>query len=641
MDLLARVLGNGLQASYGPDHDFWYGPVGGNVITPAGVRIDSDGAKKVSAWFRGRDLLATSLAMLPLPSYKRNGDGGRDPVSITVGDVVGRKPNVWQNSYDWRRQRMYHLIDFGNSYDRIVPGARGFLDQLHPIHPSLVRPEQVTSGRVLYHVREPKTGQTITYTQDDIFHMRVYSDDGVCGKGVLDHARDSLGLSLSLEHYAATTFGRGAMHGGMISVPGLLDDEASTRMAQSFVTAYGNWHMPKVLEQGATWTANSFSPEQAQMLLSRKFSINDIARWLGVPPHMVGDLERATFSNIEEQGLEFVTYSLGPWLTLFEASINDQLIIQTDTYYVEFVRDALVRGDIAKRWDAYMKAVTTGTFTRNEIRELENRNKLPGLDEPLDPTHLTGSNAGGSNNEPKQPAKPRREPQTKAEAIVLESAARVLRKEMAAIHKAAVKHASDATAFAGWVSSFYADHHVLVGQTMLLDDAAAKAYTAIQCAEVLEDGLAAMEAWTPDYLASLALDTPKPTPQPHIEVHAPVSIAEGAIQAHAPAITVQPAHLSVAEGALQNITRIDAPVLTDEQLAVVATHVTIPAPVVQPVIQVKPDARVIHKTVSRDAKGQLSAVVEERSDGVVLRKAVKRDGKGRIAKITETRESDE
>jgi hypothetical protein len=286
-------------------------------------------------------------------------------------------------------------------------------------------------------------------------------------------------------------------------VPGLLDEEASQRMARSFVTSYGNWHMPKVLEQGATFASASFNPDQAQMILSRKFSINDIARWLGVPPHMVGDLDRATFSNIEEQGLEFVTYSLGPWLSLFEFAINDQLIIQTDTYYVEFVRDALVRGDIAKRWQAYQVAVTTGTFTRNEIRQLENRNKIEGLDEPLDPTHLTGSVAGGSNNEPKEPAKT--STRTKAEMIAEASAARLLRKEVTAVQKMAVRHAADQDAFACAVAEFYESHAELVAVTLMMNLDDARGYCSQQAAQVLGDWITALGTWkTDDYAAGLA-----------------------------------------------------------------------------------------------------------------------------------------
>jgi hypothetical protein len=240
------------------------------------------------------------------------------------------------------------------------------------------------------------------------------------------------------------------------------------------------------------------------MLLSRKYSTNDIARWVGVPPHMVGDLDRATFSNIEEQGLEFVTYSLGPWLALFESAINDQLIIQTDTYYVEFVRDALVRGDISKRWQAYQVAVTTGTFTRNEVRELENRNKLPGLDEPLDPAFLKGSNQGGSNNAPKDPATS--STRTKAEMIAEASASRLLRKEITAVQKMAVRFAADQDGFASAVTEFYETHAELVAVTLMMGMDEARDYCSQQAAQIVSgDWIAALGTWkTEDYAAGLA-----------------------------------------------------------------------------------------------------------------------------------------
>jgi len=590
MDVLARLFGGSLQASAGPTDDFWYQPTG--LLTSAGVRIDAESAQKVSAYFRGVDILSTSLAMLPLGVYRRSEDG-RESVRTTLFDVVGRKPNAWQDSFQWRRQQMRHLIHHGNGYSRIVEGSRGFLDQLWPLHPTLVTPRQLDSGRLLYDVRNPKTAVTTTYTQDEVFHLRGVSDDGIAGKGVLDYARDSLGHALALERYAGTLFSRGALHGGILTHPGILDDDASKRMARSFSdksAGEGNYHQPVVLEQGTTWVPATMTPEQAQMLLSRKFSVSDIARWLGLPPHMLAEMDRATFNNIEHQGQEFVTYSLGSWLTLFEAAISDQLIIQTETYYAEFTRDALVRGDIQARWAAYMQAVTTGTFTRNEVRELENRNKLPGLDVPLDPTHLTGSVAGGSNNAPKPPATASRQAPSKAEAIVHESSARVLRKETTAIQKAAVKHASDDTAFHAWARSFYADHAELVAQTMLMDPAAARAYCAIQYAELSEDGIAVVASWTPHYLAGLALDTPKPPPQPHIEVHAPTTIAEGALNVpvtvHQAPVTVEAPVVTIAKGA------IEAPV-------------TVHAPAVK--------KSIVKKTVTRDGKGHITGVVEESS----------------------------
>jgi HK97 family phage portal protein len=611
MDLLGQLLTpQHMQANWAPDDDRWYQPIGYGT-TVAGVRVDAEGAKKISAWFRGRDILATSLAMLPLPLYERgaNDDGPEVARNHQLYDVLHRKPAPDEDSFTWRRQAMFDLVDCGHFYSWINIGARW---ELPRIEPRLVTREKVKSGpnkgRTVYHVRDETTQTTKAYTRDDVFHLK-----GADGKGILESAAESLGLSMVTEQYAGRIYSRGFLNGGVIEVAGPMDDDSMKAMANSFVRASSDWHLPSILPLGAKMASTEpLTPEKAQMLLSRKFSINEIARWLGLPPHMIGDLERSTNNNIEHQGQEFVTYSLGPWLSLWEFGINDQLILQPNRFYAEFTRDALVRGDIAARWEAYMKAVTTGTFTRNEVRRLEGKKKLPGLDEPLDPTNITG---GGSANEPKQPAKaPRPSTSTKAEfetadrarAIVHESAARVLRKETAAIQKAAVRCASDGEAFALWLHEFYGAHASLVAQTMVLDDAQAVAYCAIQCAEVLEDGISVMEAWTPDYLASLALDSPKPVQPPHIEVHSPVTISEGAVQTsvqtpdilvQAP-ITVQPQQVTIAKGAVT----VERGAVTIEEGAI-KHESTIAVP--------KAGPSKVTKRIKRDAKHQIAEVIEE------------------------------
>lgn len=506
---LIDLMVHGGSVTPGPADDYWYRPVG--VQTWSGMRVDAEQAKKISAWYRGRDLLATSLAMLPLQVFMRlpNDEGADTARQHPLYQVLHSKPNDWQNSFEWRRQMMYHLIDCGNGYSRIMEGPRGFVDRLVPIaNPRGVEVTLTPAGRRAYRVREAD-GRWASYSQDDIFHLMGASDDGVSGVGVLEHARHSIGTALATEAYAATVFSKGSLNGGTISVPGKLDADAGKRMARSFVTQQGEWHLPKVLEQGATWTPSELTPEDAQMLLSRKFSIDDIARWLGVPPHMIGSLDRATNNNIEHQGQEFVTYALGPWLSLWEFAINDQLITLPERYYVEFQRDALVRGDIASRWQAYQMAVQTGTFTRNEVRRLENKKRLPGLDEPLNPAHLTG--AASRADEP--PAPPRRRPvpvdededEARARAIVVESAARLVRRELKAVQRLAVRHASDADAFAAAVTEFYAGHVSILAESLLMPEAAAREYCAGQSLQVLDRGVTACEAWaSPAWAAGLA-----------------------------------------------------------------------------------------------------------------------------------------
>lgn len=501
---LLDLMAHGGGVAPGPADDYWYAAAPGQQ-TLAGVRVNADQAKKISAWYRGRDLLATSLAMLPLQLFTRlPDDAGADVARrMPLYDVLHTKPNESQNSFEWRRQKMYHLIDDGNAYSFIVEGPRGFADQLVPIaDPKLVEVERTNTGRRRYHVKDATTGRTQTYTQDDIFHLMGASEDGVKGVGVLQYARNSLGTALATEAYAATVFSRGTLNSGALEVPGKLDAEASKRMALSFVTSQNNWHLPKVLEQGAKWVQSELTPEDAQMLLSRKFSIDDIARWLGVPPHMIGSLERSTNNNIEHQGQEFVTYSLGPWLSLWEFAINDQLVLATDRYYAEFNRDALVRGDLASRWQAYQIQITTGSATRNEVRRKENMKKLPGLDEPLNPAHLTGKPSAAEDETGGAPRRGRRLPveddeedAERARAIVTESAARLVRKEVKAVQRLAVRYAADEERFASEVAEFYAAHTALLREALLMPAERAEEYCASQAAQVFDRGVAAVGAW--------------------------------------------------------------------------------------------------------------------------------------------------
>lgn len=507
MDLLGYVLaGSGMQAmAPNPAADFWYQPVGS--ATASGLRVDTEGAQKISAWYRGRDILATSLAMLPLVVYKRlPDDKGREVAPANpVHDILHRKPNPWQDSFQWRRQAMFHIIDHGNAYSRIVPGRRGFVDELWPLHPTLVTPELLPSGRLLYHVRDPKTGQTATSTQDDIFHLRGACDDGIEGKGVLQYARDSLGLGITLENYASKLFSRGALNGGLIQVPGPVDPAAMKLAAESFKTAYNDWHMPKILPQGATWVNQTMEPDKAQFILSRKFSVNDIARWLGLPPHMLADLERSTNNNIEHQGQEFVTYSLGLWLSLWEFSINDQLMLKPETFYAEFVRDALVRGDIQTRWAAYVAGTNAGILAINEVRTKENLKKIDGGDVPREPANITGRRASDAPPSPRGPARAE-ETSDQALAIVQQSATRLLRKEIAAVQKCAVRHAADLDAYAAAITEFYAKHVDLVAETLQMSSDQAAAYCSQQAAQAIgEHWIGALELWGTDtYAAGLA-----------------------------------------------------------------------------------------------------------------------------------------
>lgn len=514
MDILGWLFSGELRAGVpSPIDNYWYEPISGP--TPAGMRVDTDTAQKLSAWYRGRDILATVLAMSPLQLFERLPDDGGSTVARDQGlyDVLHDQPNEWQDSFQWRRQKMYHIIDHGNAYDWILPGARGFVDQLQPIKPTLVTPRQVTSGayrgRLLYDVRDEKTGQSTTHTQDEIFHLRGASDDGVKGRGILEAARTSLGTALATESYAAQIFGRGTLNGGVIETPGAMEDEERKKLAQQFVTKNGQWHVPKVLVHGAKWSPNTMTPEDAQMLLSRKHSVDDIARWLGVPRQMLENSD-PSFGNAEQFDQSFLTYSMGEWFSLFEFAINHQLVVDRTLHFAEFKRDAFMRAKFLERAQGNVLLKNAGIISADEVRAVEGKNTRGGkADDLVEPQNITGKPAGPANSS--TPTVPDNQPTPKkAQAIVVESAARVLRKEIAAVQKLAVRHAADADAFATAITGFYADHAGLIAQTLQMSTEDAAGYCAGQAAQVLSGWIAALETWkTDDYaagLAALALD---------------------------------------------------------------------------------------------------------------------------------------
>lgn len=524
MDVLGQILGGGgLHAggTPGPFDDHWYGTAGG-VMTPAGMRVDEEGAQKLSAWYRGRDILATVLAMLPFPVLERlPNDGGATPAKEhPLYDLLHDQTNDVDDAFQWKRQQMFDLIDHGHGYSWIVPGARGFVHQLVPIEPTLVTPKRLTTtlpngavirGREIFDVRDAKTGRSSTFTQDEIFHLR-----GAGGKGILEHARMSLGTALATETYAGQVFGKGGMHGGILEVPGVLDDEASQRMARSFVTAAGDWHLPKVLEQGSKYTPNKMTPEDFQMLLSRKFSVDDVARWLGVTRQLLENAD-PSFGNAEQFWQSFLTISMGGWLALFEFAVNTQLILAPKKYFAQFTRQAIARGDLAVRWTAHVAAVNAGIVTVDEVRGVEDLNKRGGkANELREPQNITGKPAvadPAADPSPapvplkkKVPAIPKQDP-SKAGAIVVASAERLLRKEITAIQKEAVRHAGDQDAFVAWVTAFYVAHAVLVAQTLQMSAAQADGYCGRQASQIVNgDGwVASLELWhTPAYAAGLA-----------------------------------------------------------------------------------------------------------------------------------------
>lgn len=373
-----------MESLPGPLDDWWYKPLGG--YTDAGIPIDAATAEKISAVYRCVSIIAGSVANLPFPVYRRLGEEGKQRERThPVYRLLNERPNRWQTAYEWRRQMQRHVLMRGNGYSRKVTRMDGSME-LWPLHPDVVRPEQRADGSIVYHVPREVQAQGVLL-QDEMFHLRGPSDDGVCGLGVLDVAREAFGSALVQQRFANRFFKQAPSPGAALEHPGSLTDQAHKNLKRSITedTAGEGAHSLLILEEGMKFASMpvGLTAEQAQLVASREFTKQDIATFFGVPNHLIGETTKETSwgSGIEQMSAGFVIYTLRDWLTLWEQAVSRDLILATQVFFAEVLVDGLLRGDSKTRADVY--AIATGGapyLTVNEVREMENRNPLPGGD---------------------------------------------------------------------------------------------------------------------------------------------------------------------------------------------------------------------------------------------------------------------
>lgn len=480
MSLILDVLGITKQAATtSPYDDYWYNaPTSYSV---AGVAVNAESALKLSAVWACVGLMADTVASLPLVVYRNlpNDSGKERARNHPLYPVLHRQPNDNQTAFEFWQMMLGHALLRGNGYARIVPGARGFVDQLIPLHPDDVQPEELTdgSGRLRYQI----DGKP--HNQEDIFHLRGLSLDGKMGLSVIAYARETMGISLAAERYGGRFFGNDSRPGGVLKTDRKLSEDAGKRLKSSWEAAHtgSNQHRVAVLEEGLEWQQIGISPEDAQFLETREFQAEDICRWFRVPPHMVGLTSKSTSwgSGIEQMSIGFATYTLRPWLVRIQQGISKDLILAPDTYFAEFIVEGLLQGDIATRYNAYQVGVTNGWLSSNEVRRKENMNDREGGDVYLTPLNMQPNNAETFGAA--APAHYR--------LLAEEAAGRLVRKERAALTKAAAKGEGWETA----VSDFYTSHAHLICQTLRISLMKAQAYCDKQEAALLTVGLAALE----------------------------------------------------------------------------------------------------------------------------------------------------
>lgn len=347
--------------------------------TTSGKAVNERTAMQTSAVYACVRILAESVAGLPLHVYERTANGSKSTKpSHPLYRLLHDEPNREMTSFVFRETLMSHLLLWGNAYAQIIRDGRGFPIALYPLLPDRMAVDRNESGELVYTYQSDKGH--IKLRRENVLHIPGLGFDGLIGYSPIAMAKNAVGLALATEDYGATFFANGANPGGVLEHPGVIKPEQADRLRESWQSQFGgaNAHKVAVLEEGLKFHQMSIPPEQAQFLETRKFQINEIARIFRVPPHMVGDLEKSSFSNIEQQSLEFVKYTLDPWVVRWEQSLQQALILPSEkaTIFIKFNLDGLLRGDYQSRMQGYSTGIQNGFMSVNDVRGLEDMNLL-------------------------------------------------------------------------------------------------------------------------------------------------------------------------------------------------------------------------------------------------------------------------
>ena len=353
----------------------------------SGKRVNERSAMQMTAVYSCVRILSEAIASLPVHVYKYNDSGGKEkaldhPLYFLLHD----EPNPEMTSFAFRETLMTHLLLWGNAYAQIIRNGKGEIIALYPLMPNRMKVERDAKGRLYYEYQTMKedapTMKGAVYQLDpsEVLHVPGLGFDGLVGYSPIAMAKNAIGLAIAAEEYGSKFYANGAAPSGVLEHPNVLKDPAKVR--DSWNAAFGgssNAHRVAVLEEGMKYTPISISPNEAQFLETRKFQIDEIARIFRVPPHMVGDLEKSSFSNIEQQSLEFVKYTLNPWVCRWEQALQRALLDDDEKgkYFFRFNVEGLMRGDYQSRMNGYATARQNGWMSANDIRELENLDRIP------------------------------------------------------------------------------------------------------------------------------------------------------------------------------------------------------------------------------------------------------------------------
>ena len=352
----------------------------------SGKKVNERSAMQMTAVYACVRILSESIASLPVHLYQYESEGNKaKAVKHPLYRILHDEPNPEMTSFVFRETLMTHLLLWGNAYSQIIRNGKGEVIGLYPLMPNRMTVDRDSNGQIIYQYQmqdsDAHTGKSgsVTLRPSEVLHVPGLGFDGLVGYSPIAMAKNAIGLSIATEEYGAKFFANGATPGGILEFPGTVKNPESIRESWNKGFSGNNSHKVAILEEGMKYTPISISPEQAQFLETRKFQIDEIARIFRVPPHMVGDLEKSSFSNIEQQSLEFVKYTLEPWIIRWEQSLNRALLTEKEKpdYFVKFNVDGLLRGDYQSRMNGYAIARQNGWMSANDIRSLEQLDLIP------------------------------------------------------------------------------------------------------------------------------------------------------------------------------------------------------------------------------------------------------------------------
>ena len=356
---------------WGSPYTFFFG------ASSSGKAVNEKTALQTTAVYACVRILAETIASLPLHTYRYSLSGKEKAMDHPLYYLLHSEPNPEMTSFVFRETLMGHLLLWGNAYAQIIRDGRGRVLGLYPLLPSKMLVNRTDQGILFYQYE--KDGRAYFLSDTDVLHIPGLGFDGLVGYSPIAMAKNAIGMAIATEEYGAKFFANGASPGGVLEHPGVVKDPGKIRESWNAVyQGSGNAHRVAVLEEGMKFQPIGIPPEQAQFLETRKYQLNEIARIFRIPPHMIGDLEKSSFSNIEQQSLEFVMYTLDPWVIRWEQAISRALFSDSEKrqYFVKFNVDGLLRGDYQSRMNGYAVGRQNGWLSANDIRELENLNRL-------------------------------------------------------------------------------------------------------------------------------------------------------------------------------------------------------------------------------------------------------------------------